>query len=197
MLLAGGAVAGFVVWTAADPSGVVVGTEGQHDAAGGATCLDCHVPFVGTPASRCLSPGCHGALATGTPPRDGPAMPIRFHAALRRTPCQTCHAEHGTTARAPAPRFDHAVIPPTSGARCRACHLAETVRAHARTDAVACDVCHGLSSWSVADMNHDAVREQPCDLCHPGPTTDSHAAVAGTCTDCHGVEDWTPQVDEK
>src|SRR5207249_3355172 len=88
-----------LVWAQASPETVLIGLEGRHDHDAAkserlAACLDCHVPFVGTPGSRCLGPGCHGELATGTPPKDGKAMPIRFHAALRDQPCGLCHVEH-------------------------------------------------------------------------------------------------------
>src|SRR5437867_12813845 len=90
-----------MLWGNASPESVLIGLDGRHDGVAGgdrlAACLDCHVPFVGTPGSRCLGPGCHGELATGTPPRDGPAMPIRFHAVLRDRPCSLSHQEHVQT----------------------------------------------------------------------------------------------------
>lgn len=187
--LAGLSTAGLMVWAAHDPAAVVVGQPGRHDRGGGATCLDCHVPFEGTPSSRCLAPGCHGDLATGTPPRDGPAMPMRFHVALRSQPCGQCHSEHVEDIIV---AFDHGRIPSEVQPRCRVCHLGEGVRAHARTDAVSCDVCHNLTSWKGSPMEHGRVSQQACDLCHRRPETESHASVAGTCTDCHTATDWTP-----
>ncbi len=184
------AAAALLTWASGDPVTVIVGQSGRHDQAHGATCLDCHVPFEGSPSSRCLAPGCHGDLATGTPPRDGPAMPLRFHVALRGQPCNLCHTEHADDVlRA----FEHGRIPGEVRNKCRGCHLAERIAAHARTDAVSCDVCHGFSEWSQPDMSHQKVSAQPCDLCHRRPETDSHASVAGTCTDCHGSNSWTPK----
>jgi len=176
-------------WAAHDPATVIVGQTGRHDQIGDATCLDCHVPFEGTPSSRCLGPGCHGDLATGTPPRTGPAMPMRFHVALRGHACGQCHSEHVEDVIV---AFDHARIPDKVQARCRTCHLGDNIPNHARTDAVSCNVCHNLKSWTGSPMTHERVAQQACDLCHRRPETDSHASVAGTCTECHTASDWTP-----
>lgn len=184
------AAAGLLAWASGDPVTVIVGQSGRHDQAHGATCLDCHVPFEGSPSSRCLAPGCHGDLATGTPPRDGPAMPLRFHVALRGQACSQCHTEH---ARDVLRAFEHRRIPQAVRAGCRACHLGERVKAHARTDAVSCEVCHTLDNWSEAQMSHKKVSAQPCDLCHRRPETEEHASVAGTCTDCHVSSSWAPK----
>src|SRR5262245_21032951 len=112
-----------LLWGEASPETVLIGLEGRHDAPSGgerlATCLDCHVPFVGTPGSRCLGPGCHGDLATGTPPREGAAMPIRFHAVLREEPCGSCHQEHVTERVETSTRtFAHSIIPASMRERC-------------------------------------------------------------------------------
>lgn len=149
-----------------------------------ADCLDCHVPFRGTPPTRCLAPGCHGSLATGTPPRDGPAMPVRFHAALRGHDCGSCHAEH----ERPPPRdgrFSHRAIPEAIRVRCQACHSGEGIDHHARTDAVACDLCHGTENWTRADMVHTRVDDRACDLCHRAPDDPRHVSVEGNCENCH------------
>jgi hypothetical protein len=180
-----------LLWAWATPEDVVIGVPGRHDQlAGGerlADCLDCHVPFVGTPRTRCLGPGCHGALGTGAPPRTGPAMPVRFHAALDEEPCGTCHLEHGWSEARGA--FDHAVIPQATRSRCARCHLAQRA-SHARTDAVSCDLCHGFDAWKGAQIVHDRVANHPCDLCHATPPTEAHASVAGACDRCHGTASW-------
>ena len=189
LLLAGAATAGLLESARRAPAAVVVGADGRRDQREGAACLDCHVPFEGTPSSRCLAPGCHGELATGTPPRTGPAMPLRFHVALRKQPCGQCHVEH-----APQPlRFDHRLVPADDLRRCPACHLAEGVPGHARTDAVACDLCHGFEAWRGAPMLHERVAHQPCDLCHRRPETDAHASVAGACSDGSDPGSWRPR----
>ena len=191
-LLALGLTAGMLWWAYSTPEAVLIGRPGRHDAvrdgARLADCLDCHVPFVGTPGSRCLGPGCHGELATGTPPRVGPAMPVRFHVVLRDYECRRCHTEHQAPRAAPEV-FAHEVIPAASRTRCADCHLPGR-DAHARTDAVPCDLCHGLEQWRGAKMSHERVQEQPCDLCHAAPATKAHATVAGACDDCHGTGDW-------
>ena len=180
----------------AHPGFALVGQPGQHDQRGAsaAACLDCHVPFVGTPASRCLSPGCHGNLATGTPPRTGPAMPVRFHVALRDEACGRCHEEHRTT----RPRvFDHRLIPSEKRSACRRCHYGEGQKSHARNDAVSCGSCHGWTTWGGAYMDHRRVQKEACELCHAGPKTDRHQAVAGTCDACHQTSDWTPRATDQ
>lgn len=201
LLLAVLATGGLLEWARRDPAAVVVGAKGRHDGPQGATCLDCHVPFEGTPSSRCLAPGCHGELATGTPPRTGPAMPLRFHVAVRKLPCGSCHVEH-----APQPvGFAHELVPAELQRRCDGCHPGEGVQSHARTDAVSCDLCHSQQSWRDATMVHERVSQQPCDLCHRRPETEAHASVAGACNDCHspraesaaGLGPWAPQRDEK
>lgn len=172
-------------WAIATPTAALVGRRGVHDAQPGtaATCLDCHVPFRGTPYTRCLAPGCHGSLATGTPPRDGRAMPVRFHAALRGYGCGRCHSEHAGPA---VPRvFAHSQIPDEARSRCHACHPGQGIPDHSRTDAVSCDVCHGTRAWRGAPMSHARVTEHACDLCHRPPDDPRHASVAGTCQDCH------------
>ncbi len=192
-LLAIGLSAAMLWWAYTTPEAVLIGRPGRHDARVGAArladCLDCHVPFVGTPGSRCLGPGCHGDLATGTPPRDGPAMPVRFHAALRAYECSQCHVEHAPWTEAPDAKFSHTVVPTDARADCARCHRAVREN-HARTDAVSCDLCHGLERWKGAQIAHERVKDQPCDLCHAAPSTQTHATVAGACDNCHGTSAW-------
>lgn len=183
------------------PLGAPSGDDpGAHDgrvgsAAGGrhAACLDCHVPFVGTPASRCLGPGCHGELATGSPPKTGPAMPVRFHVALRDEPCELCHAEHDDQPDAAPRAFTHALIPEPRRTECRRCHGAATVPAHSRTDAVGCGTCHGLQAWTGTPVDHAVVAAVHCDVCHQAPSTPTHGTLAGTCGTCHETASWTPR----
>jgi hypothetical protein len=192
--LAFGVTVAMVAWADQKPERVLVGLSGRHDGARGnnrlAACLDCHVPFVGTPGSRCLSPGCHGMLATGTPPREGRAMPIRFHSALREQPCGLCHTEHS---RLPASTraFSHEMIPPEPRKLCSRCHSAYAVANHARTDAIICSTCHSTKQWGSTLMDHQKVAQQFCDLCHTAPANATHASVAGTCSTCHIVASWT------
>lgn len=190
-------VSAAALWAArAHPELIVIGAHGRHDARGdgarAATCLDCHVPFLGTPSSRCLGPGCHGELATGTPPRDGPAMPIRFHAALREQPCGRCHDEHGA-APSPARRFDHAVIPSEVAKLCSRCHGADRVPDHprTRTDVLSCELCHGLENWRGTPMEHARVASESCDVCHRAPEAAPHLKTGGACQECHGTSQWT------
>ncbi len=143
-LAAGLAAAAFAAATGAafavsNPKAALLANPGGHGSAG---CLDCHVPFSGAPSSRCLGPGCHGELATGTPPLDGPALPIRHHVVIRKLSCGTCHTLHGPdrASRAaphsglPADRFD---------AACARCHIAPPGHA-----AGPCQDCHGPVRWS-------------------------------------------------
>jgi hypothetical protein len=188
-----------LLWAQASPETVLIGLEGRHDGAGGserlAACLDCHVPFVGTPGSRCLGPGCHGELATGTPPREGHAMPIRFHAALRDQPCGNCHEEHVQRGTATATRtFTHEIIPAATRERCNKCHTGAGRTSHSATDAVSCDLCHDTKQWVGVHIEHGRVEQHPCDLCHTAPQNEAHASVAGTCNECHDTEHWRPRV---
>ncbi|MCK6551016.1 hypothetical protein L6R52_34585 [Myxococcota bacterium] len=194
-VLALGITAGVMWWGRESPERVLIGLEGRHDGpAGGerlAACLDCHVPFVGTPGSRCLGPGCHGELATGTPPRDGPAMPIRFHAVLRDQPCALCHEEHVELgARTSTRTFGHALIPEAPRALCARCHSGAALPSHAATDAVACSLCHGTERWSDVTIDHAKVATQACDLCHHAPEDTAHASIAGNCQECHTSDRW-------
>lgn len=189
---------GLGVWAAARPEAMLIGLSGRHDGSGPearlATCLDCHVPFAGTPGSRCLGPGCHGELATGSPPRDGPAMPIRFHVALRDGDCSRCHREHGAAkTRTSTSAFAHARIPEDVRRACARCHRGAGTASHASTDSVACDACHATSSWKGVTVDHDRIRGEPCDLCHIAPTTAPHASIAGACKECHSTEGWHQQ----
>ena len=185
-----------VLWANVSPERVVIGVDGRHDAPPDrerlADCLDCHVPFVGTPASRCLSPGCHGALATGSPPREGNAMPVRFHAALRGVACGHCHLEDGD---APAERrvFHHDVIPEGKRHLCSRCHSGAKLEHHNATDAVLCRACHETTAWTGKAVDHRNVWQHACDVCHAAPASPAHASVAGTCSACHRTDEWTPQ----
>ncbi len=185
-----------LAWGQASPERVLIGLVGRHDGPPEgerlAACLDCHVPFVGTPGSRCLGPGCHGELATGTPPRDGPAMPIRFHTALRDQPCSLCHQEHVAAEASTSTRtFTHRMIPAEPRARCTKCHSGAKVRNHPITDAVNCSVCHGTIVWGGTAIEHERVAQQPCDVCHVRPENETHASVAGNCSECHVTERWS------
>ncbi len=189
-----------LLWGGASPEAVLIGREGVHDGQDGerlAACLDCHVPFVGTPGSRCLGPGCHGDLATGTPPRDGPAMPVRFHTVLRDRPCGMCHEEHvalgaGTSSRA----FSHSLIPEDAVTECHRCHSGGGVPGHATADAVQCSRCHEHTRWNGIAIDHSRVSNAACDLCHAAPETETHASVAGTCQECHESNNWSPKAIE-
>jgi hypothetical protein len=195
-LLAAVITASMLVWAQASPENVVIGLAGRHDGMNDerlAGCLDCHVPFVGTPGSRCLGPDCHGDLATGTPPKAGRAMPVRFHAVLREEPCTGCHVEHGTKQTVTATRtFTHELIPSEPRKVCVRCHSAGGIDAHARTDAVACDVCHGTRAWKGVRAEHERVATIACDGCHAAPSDKTHASFAGNCTECHDTRSWTP-----
>jgi hypothetical protein len=190
--------AAMMLWGGISPESVLIGLEGRHDGVEGgerlAACLDCHVPFVGTPGSRCLGPGCHGELATGTPPKSGPAMPIRFHAVLRDKACGTCHAEHVEAgARTSTRAFTHELVPVDVRSECHRCHTAAGIVAHASADAVECASCHDLRGWRGVRIDHGRVAKDACDLCHLAPETTTHASVAGTCQECHEIGNWTPK----
>ncbi|MFO0726914.1 MAG: hypothetical protein U1E65_24230 [Myxococcota bacterium] len=180
------------------PEPFLIGMNGHHDARGGferkAACLDCHVPFVGTPASRCLSPGCHGELATGSPPKIGPAMPVRFHAALREEPCGPCHDEHikGDIEQQPRRTFSHDLVPPSLRAECRRCHSGSMTASHSRTDSVECSRCHEMKAWRGTPIDHSKVTDEHCDVCHVAPEGAVHATIAGTCSTCHETSAWKP-----
>jgi len=184
-----------IAWGWNSPEMVLVGKQGKHDPAIGQTqrlagCLDCHVPFIGTPGSRCLSPSCHGALATGTPPRDGPAMPVRFHAALANIECNHCHVEHGEARRAKSSAFNHSIIPESGRTQCSRCHSGARQSSHSQTDAIECSLCHDIDQWPTENIDHRRVWTHACDVCHVAPTTQAHASVAGTCSTCHETTSW-------
>ena len=181
------------IYVSTSPRIALVGERGQHDPEDRpafATCLDCHVPFVGTPGTRCSGPGCHGELATGTPPLDGPALPIRYHVVVRKIPCMTCHEEHQTKNR-PQKRDVHLILPTALLTDdCARCHSARERTSHARTDEVACGHCHSLQQWPKAEVKHEDLPVDACDLCHELPP--KHQLVAGGCSACHVVTTWTP-----
>lgn len=188
---------GLVLWASSSPEMVLVGEPGIHDAHGDdvrlAGCLDCHVPFIGTPGSRCLSPSCHGALATGTPPKTGPAMPIRFHATLATLECNQCHQEHGEKQQRANEKFDHKIIPEAQGKQCNRCHSGAQQKSHASTDAIQCDQCHDIENWRTESMDHQRIFVHACDVCHVAPETATHGSVAGTCSTCHETQSWAPK----
>ncbi len=188
--------AAMVAWSSQDPESVVIGQAGRHDAPAGtssrlANCLDCHVPFLGTPGSRCLSPGCHGELATGTPPQAGKAMPVRFHAALRDYECGLCHTEHGAPAGETARIFHHDLIPDAERDGCQKCHSGTQVKSHATADAVPCRACHETNRWAGVKIEHQNVWQHACEVCHAAPEGETHSSVSGTCGGCHETSAWT------
>lgn len=185
--LAGGAAVWAYVREA--PHAALVDRPSHHQPAGAAAlarCLDCHVPFLGSPSTRCLGPGCHGDLATGTPPRDGPAMPVRYHVVVRKQACSTCHEEHRIGGRIDV---HGAVADPELRAACQKCHSARRVPAHARTDEEPCGVCHADASWRADRARHEKLHTQACEVCHRAP--EGHPRVAGTCLGCHQTRSWT------
>ena len=188
---------GLVVWAASSPETVLVGEPGIHDARGDsarlAGCLDCHVPFLGTPGSRCLSPSCHGALATGTPKKTGPAMPIRFHSALATLECSQCHDEHGSKPPVRQAEFEHKIIPEPQLKQCSRCHSGTQQKSHSSMDAIQCSECHQIDRWNTESIDHRKVWKHACDVCHVAPDTETHATLAGTCSTCHHTQDWAPQ----
>jgi hypothetical protein len=201
ILSALGFTALIIGWSSCSPEMVLIGLDGHHDARPGATerlaaCLDCHVPFIGAPPSRCLSPGCHGELATGTPPREGKAMPVRFHAALRPYHCSTCHTEHGDErVKTSSPTFTHEIIPASERAACGRCHSGRNAAAHPATNAVDCAICHETKTWKGGGTDHTKVWQYSCEACHAAPNTPSHASIAGACTTCHVTANWAPKPD--
>jgi hypothetical protein len=202
IVAAAGLTAGILWWASESPESVLIGLAGFHDDASGerrAACLDCHVPFIGTPGSRCVSPGCHGQLATGSPPRDGPAMPIRFHVAVRDEPCGSCHVEHASRSELPDLRasFSHELVPLKVQDECRACHSGAKIANHSKTDAIDCRKCHFTTAWSGSRADHASVSGEHCDVCHVAPEGMPHENLAGTCSTCHGVDAWKPAMGAK
>ncbi|MBI2375816.1 MAG: hypothetical protein HYV07_17620 [Deltaproteobacteria bacterium] len=186
-----------LAWAQKSPEAVVIGLPGHHDVLTSsgqrlASCLDCHVPFVGTPPSRCLSPACHAPLATGTPPREGRAMPIRFHVAVRSEPCARCHLEHARNARAQhSKEFSHGILPDGIKPDCARCHSSTNLKDHASGRVVQCGVCHGTDRFNSVVMEHKKVSELHCDFCHVAPLSRSHeTGIAGTCFPCHTTQTW-------
>jgi hypothetical protein len=190
---------GLIFWAWSSPEFVLVGKQGKHDGRSDdrlAGCLDCHVPFIGTPGSRCLSPACHGPLATGTPPQTGPAMPVRFHAALNTIECSQCHQEHDETTTQ-VKVFSHEIIPEEQRKQCSRCHSGTRQKSHARTNAIECAQCHGIETWASKVMDHRRIWTHACDVCHVAPETTTHRSVAGTCSSCHETTSWKPIVEVK
>lgn len=183
-------------WALVSPNEALLGRLGQHDVARPgaqvpAGCLDCHVPFAGTPSTRCLGPGCHGDLATGTPPTEGPALPVRYHVVVRREPCGLCHMEHNAVGERRPRRDPHSPLPQALIEEgCAECHSARSRPGHARTDEVPCGRCHGLKAWLGAQVIHDQVAALACELCHVVP--DGHRVTSGACGSCHTPTAWTP-----
>lgn len=185
---------GLYQWALRDPVRVLVGSQGRHDAPPHrpqpAACLDCHVPFLGTPTSRCLAPGCHASLVTGTPPKTGPAMPVRFHSVLRDLSCQSCHGEHQRGISLVP--FRHQIIPTPQEQACFRCHSGARRPKHARTDAIACGTCHSTDNWAGTKMSHEKVTNAPCALCHRPPDIAGHPANDG-CIECHETNRWAQE----
>lgn len=181
------AMATGLFYLGARPGPALLTEPGPHGA-GQAACLDCHVPFSGTPSTRCLGPGCHSALATGTPPRDGPALPVRYHVAVRKLSCQRCHEAHRTEARVVTP---HGTLDrPLLEQLCVRCHSGRHLESHAKTDEIGCWTCHALDSWALPTPKHGTVAQVPCEVCHTAPRTDHPAP--DSCERCHALDGlWT------
>lgn len=150
-----------------------VPTSFSHQGVAAGTCANCH----------------NGTNAAGKPAKHLPTS----------SSCDSCHSTGGWR---PA-SYNHAGVAPGS---CRNCHngsiatgLAPT---HVPVQSISCDSCHGnFSTFVGAPMNHGAVPQAACTVCHeagtswfggkvvtrPTPRVDPVHPQTGECNACHNT----------
>lgn len=189
VLLAGALVASFVVPHAMVSPGPLVDAHRHLDDA----CLQCHAPFRGVAATRCIA--CHAVATIGNAGRAATAAPRRmtasFHRELADNNCVACHSDHQLTN---VPRFDHAMLRPTARASCETCHRTPSNALH-NAMPTNCGDCHSEQRWRPARFDHSNVATTvPCASCHQPPADTLHATLGAdsTCNTCHSTQAWRP-----
>ncbi len=189
VLLAGVLVASiFAPHTMVSP-GPLVDAHRQLDDA----CFQCHAPFRGVAAPRCIA--CHPVATIGDAGRPTTAAPRRmtasFHRELADNNCVACHSDHQLTN---VPRFDHAMLRTAARARCETCHLTPSNALH-KAMPTNCGGCHSEQRWRPARFDHsNAATTAPCASCHQAPTDALHTTTtsAAACSTCHTTQAWRP-----
>lgn len=154
-------------------------------------CTDCHSPFRGTPAAKCIA--CHdleaiGLLTTAGAPIATADEEASFHQALIEPACVRCHSDHRGAERPGASVvFSHELVRNDLLSTCPSCHGASTPKDDLhRQVGDDCGSCHGFEAWTPATFEHERYfrfdRHHPaseCQSCHPN-TLDQY-----TCYGCH------------
>lgn len=166
-------------------------------------CRDCHAPFRGPSAARCVA--CHapdsipGATRLDALGRDRVATLRALHRDTLAADCFACHTDHEgpDPANATTP-FAHETLARDVRARCAACHDAVQPADAIHRRPAPCSACHDTRAWKPATFRHvagDPSLAARCAECHAAdvPVRDGlHDPSMRGCADCHGVERWTP-----
>ncbi len=197
LLAAYGALVVWIPEVTVSPGDVIEGHEKIAN-----DCTECHSPFRGTPAAKCIA--CHELEAIGLATTAG--VPVAaaegeppFHQALIEPACVRCHSDHRGAERPGASiSFTHELVRNDVLSTCASCHGASTPKDDLHRQAGDdCGSCHGFEAWIPATFEHEtlpAERQKACVSCHGAstPKDDLHRQAGDDCGSCHGFEAWTP-----
>jgi hypothetical protein len=117
-------------------------------------------------------------------------------------PCQACHTSNDIYEEIPA--------------TCNNCHASDDI--HLGRNGEQCEICHGITSWSQVEFNHERDTDYPltglhadlgCSQCHTGSINEQlprscagcHIAddvhrteTMQVCDQCHNTQDWTTTI---
>jgi hypothetical protein len=165
-------------------------------------CTDCHSPFRGTPATKCII--CHELEAIGLLTTTGAAIVATeegppFHQALLEPDCVRCHSDHLGAGRPGANAvFTHDLLRNDIVSSCGDCHGNNTPKDDLHQAApTACGSCHGFDAWIPATFDHETLQtdqRSTCVTCHSDvrPSDGLHRQAGDDCGSCHRTQAWRP-----
>lgn len=162
-------------------------------------CLDCHQPFQGIPAERCIT--CHALADIGKDTTLGGDVAgvkekTMFHKALTNQECTSCHTDHkGIKPDVSISSFTHELLPEAERTKCNSCHNLPEDKIHKHLP-LTCNNCHNTVEWKISgSFNHDLIQgmdKSNCISCHEAPADDFHQQTSESCSACHTTAEWVP-----
>lgn len=153
-------------------------------------CADCHLPFRGAVAGKCIT--CHAPAKIGVTTSRGEPLPRAglhsgFHQALNTTDCLACHTGHAAPrlSHLTGPRFSHDLLRAEVRPRCATCHAPPANALHRGVQGQ-CAACHTTRGWTPATFDHQRYfplsgpHNVRCATCH---TTGNFTRYS--CFGCH------------
>lgn len=161
-------------------------TPGHRTIAG--DCFACHLPFRGTPATRCTS--CHAFDRAASVKANGKIQPGNalhaLHREFSRIDCANCHVGHLTHgAKNATPCFDHTMMRTETRRACSTCHRPPQDSLHPSLGSQ-CAECHATGTWTPATFDHrkffsiEPPHDAACSTCHRSTDFKRYS-----CMNCH------------